>query len=239
VSPLPPAPRQWPPGTLLAALTPPDLVALMRLGTDTRHGAGEILMLEGMPSDCVHVIRSGVVKIVGEGDAVGLDEGSARGVLVVRSRGELVGEFGVLDGGPRVATVTAASPVESLRIGAAAFLRYMRDHPDASLEISRSLVRKMRLATRRRVEVKGHAGYARLARVLLELAEQYGEDGDGGRVLGFALTQAELGGIASVAPATAERLLRMLRDGGIVSTGYRRIVIHQMDALGAIADDLA
>lgn len=196
-------------------------------------------MLEGMPSDCVFVIRRGVVKVAGEGDTIGLDEGMARGVLVVRSRGDLVGEFGVLDGGPRVATVTAASPVAALRIGGAAFLRYLRGHPDASLEISRSLVRKLRLATQRRVETKGHAAYGRLARVLHELAERYGEDGEGGRVLGLALTQAELGGMASVAPATAEKLLRMLRSGGVVSTGYRRIVIHQMDALRKIADDLS
>ncbi|MDQ8145497.1 MAG: cyclic nucleotide-binding and patatin-like phospholipase domain-containing protein [Gemmatimonadota bacterium] len=107
--------------TLIAAALEPVLV----------HG-GATLFRQGDPGDAAYVVLSGRLRIVREGDA---------GPVVIREigRGEVVGEFALLTGEPRSATVVAIRDVDLGRLPAAVFADLMRDHPTIGVALSRTL----------------------------------------------------------------------------------------------------
>jgi CRP/FNR family transcriptional regulator len=81
-----------------------DETELARLASACRertYGAGELVFLRGDPGDCLYIVVSGAV-------AVSLASDAGRDVLLaVLGPGKSFGELAVVDGGPRVATVTA------------------------------------------------------------------------------------------------------------------------------------
>ena len=185
--------------------------------------------MEGDTSKHVIALRAGWVKVVAE------TEEGGQALLALCSRGDLVGEQAALENEPRSASVISASPVLAYAIQQGTFLRYLADHPDAHLAVTRALSTKLRWATRRRVDFSGPPVHVRLARVLSELVHKNSRPASAGIELGYALTQPELAAMVGVSEPSVQRALRKLRDSGVLDTGYRRIIIRDTSALERIA----
>jgi CRP-like cAMP-binding protein len=220
---------RWPKGSLVALLTEGERAAMLAAGTAVQFDDDDILVLQGDVGDGLYVLTGGMVKVT-----VAAETGMET-TLAVRSRGDLIGEFAVLDGMPRTATARAVGAVGAVRISRTAFAAFGRRYPAALATITRSLVAKMRAATERHAAERTWGARERLAQVLYELAEGYGEQApDGAVVIPLPLTQMELGELAGVAVSTTERVLAELRKEGIIATGYREIAVRNMDFLGNI-----
>ena len=154
-------------------------------------------------------------------------------MLAVRSRGDLIGEFGVLDGLPRAATVRAVGTVGAMRITGSRFAAFAEAYPAALPAVTRSVVAKMRAETEWHAAERNWGARERLAQVIYDLATGYGEKADdGGIVIPLPLTQMELGELAGVAVSTTERVLAEFRREGLIQTGYREIEVRDMACLG-------
>jgi CRP-like cAMP-binding protein len=219
----------WPPLSLVAQLTEPERIALLAAGSPVKFPDDAILVLQGDPGDGLYVLTAGMVKVT-----VAAESGSET-MLAVRSRGDLIGEFAVLDGEPRTATARAVGAVSAIRISRARFTEFGERYPAAQRTITKSLVAKMRAATERHAAERTWGARERVAQVLYELAEDYGEQaGDGAVVIPLPITQSELGELAGVAVSTTERVLGDLRKEGVIATRYRKIAIRDMTVLGAV-----
>jgi CRP/FNR family transcriptional regulator, cyclic AMP receptor protein len=219
----------WPPGSLVAQLSEPARAALLAAGSPVHFRDDAILVLQGDPGDGLYVLTAGMVKVT-----VAAESGTET-MLAVRSRGDLIGEFAVLDGMPRTATARAVGAVSAIRISRARFDEFGQRYPAAQATITRSLVAKMRAATERHAAERTWGARERIAQVLYELAADYGERaGDGALVIPLPITQSELGELAGVAVSTTERVLGELRKEGVIATRYRKIAIRDMDSLGAV-----
>ena len=204
-----------------------ERAALLSAGPTVRFDDGEILLVQGEVGDFAYVLTSGLVKVI-----VAAESG-AETTLVVRSRGDLMGEFALLDSGPRTATARAAGPVSAVRVGGAAFLALAADSPTVRQAMTRYVLAKMRAATERCAAERVWDASQRLAQVLYELGEQHAQPGPDGTIR-IPLTQGDLGELAGVAVSTAERVLKDFRNQGVISTHYREIAIRDMDYLGSI-----
>src|ERR1700730_7804325 len=101
-------------GTFLVGLDSSGCASLAALGIVRRFDRGSILILQDEPLDRVMIVLAGRVKI-------GRVEPDGRELMLeIRDPGDLLGELAFIDGGPRVATVTALEPVEALLIPAGA-----------------------------------------------------------------------------------------------------------------------
>ncbi|HMD94945.1 MAG TPA: Crp/Fnr family transcriptional regulator [Trebonia sp.] len=220
---------RWPQGSLAARLTEVERAALLSVGTAVKFDDDEILVLQGDVGDGLYVLTGGMVKVT-----VAAETGIET-TLAVRARGDLIGEFAVIDGMPRTATARAVGAVGAVRISRSAFAAFGQRYPDALATITRSLVAKMRVATERRAAERTWGARERLVQVIYELAAGYGEEDDDGLVvIPLPLTQMELGELAGVAVSTTERVLGDLRKQGVIATGYREIAVRDMDFLGSI-----
>jgi CRP/FNR family cyclic AMP-dependent transcriptional regulator len=215
----------WPPGSLLAGLSEQTRDRLLALGARQEFpDSGRVLIREGDSSTVVYLLLAGIVKLTGA-----TDRGEA--LLGIRVGGEAVGEFAALDGRPRLNTATTAGPVIARVIGRAEFTGLLNRDSDLTVAIARSVADKLRTASARRVDFATCDVTTRFARVLLDLAERYGEQTPEGRRISCPLTQTELATLAGAAEPTVQRTLRQLKAEGIVAIGYRETTVLDMDLL--------
>jgi CRP/FNR family cyclic AMP-dependent transcriptional regulator len=211
----------------MGSLTPSDRAALLAAGSRSQFSDDEVLVMQGDVGDVLYVLTGGMVKITV------CTETGLETMLAVRSRGDLIGEFAVLDGTPRAASVRAVGAVGAVRITGSRFAAFTEAHPTALPAVTRSVVAKLRAETDRHAAERNWGARERLAQVIYDLAMGYGEKADdGGVVIPLPLTQMELGELAGVAVSTTERVLAEFRREGLIQTGYREIAIRDMACLG-------
>ncbi|MEV7193584.1 Crp/Fnr family transcriptional regulator [Streptomyces sp. NPDC093510] len=226
--PLPATP--WPHGTFLADLaagsaTNSATAALLAAGTPRSYAPHEILLAEGHTETFVLLLLTGVTKVTT------VEPGGETALLAVRLGGDLVGEFAAFDNQPRSATVTAASPVRARRLSQQVFLRHLDGHPAVALAVSRTLVRKNRWSLRRRSDFSSCPVATRVARVLADLAEDYGQQRDDGALSIPGLTQAELAGLVGARERSVHEVLGALAAQQVIDVGYRRVTVRSLDGL--------
>jgi CRP/FNR family transcriptional regulator, cyclic AMP receptor protein len=220
---------RWPQASFVAQLGDADRTALLTAGASVQFADDAILVRQGDAGDGLYVLTGGMVKIL-----VAAETGTET-TLAVRARGDLIGEFAVLDGMPRTATARAVGAVGAIRISRARFAAFRQQCPAAQGPITRSLVAKIRSATERHAAERTWGARERIAQVLYELAASYGESGpDGQLVIPLPLTQSELGELAGVAVSTTERILGELRKEDVIATRYREIAVRDMEVLSAL-----
>jgi CRP-like cAMP-binding protein len=218
---------QWPEGSFVGRLSEAERAALLAAGVPCRFDDDQILLVQGEAGDFLYVLTGGLVKVIVEA------ESGAQTTLAIRSRGDLMGEFALLDDKPRTATARAAGPVTALKIGGAAFLAIAGQSRAIQATVTRYLLSKMRDTTERRAAERVWDAKERLAQVLYDLGQKHAEPGPDGMIR-LPITQGELGDLAGVAVSTAERVLKDLRKQGAVTTRYREITIRDMAYLGSI-----
>ena len=220
-------PDRWPTGSFVATLPDAERAALLKSGPIVRFGNDEVLVLQGDVGDFLYVLTDGKVKVL-----VAAESG-AETMLAIRSGGDLVGEFAVLDAKPRTATARAIGPVSARRVSRADYTDFTTAYPAVTSLIFTYVLGKMRASTGRRAAERTWGARGLLAQELYDLATEHGEPGPGG-VVRVPITQAELGQMAGVAVSTTERVLREFRLLGIIATRYGATEIRDMAALEAI-----
>ncbi|MBU2667163.1 Crp/Fnr family transcriptional regulator [Actinoplanes bogorensis] len=216
---------EWPPGTLLGDCEPGVARRLTTLGTLIHRTGPAVLIRVDDPGDHSYLLLSGVVKVTVPTTAGGT------ALLAVRVGGELVGELAALDGRPRSATVTSAGPITARVIAAPDLQRLIAADAPARNAIIGSVVSRLRDEISRRADFSGADVPTRVARVLLALAERYGQDGPTGTLIRPALAQPELATLVDASEPTVQRALRGLREAGLLSNGYRSFHIHDIGRL--------
>jgi CRP/FNR family cyclic AMP-dependent transcriptional regulator len=220
-------PDHWPQGSFIDLLPEAERAALLRAGTPVRFGDDEIIVLQGDVGDFLYVLTNGKVKVL-----VAAESG-AETMMAIRARGDLVGEFALIDSKPRTATARAIGPVLARRVSRAEYGEFTAAYPAVTGLVFRYVLGKVRASTVRRAAERTWGAKGLLAQELYDLAAEYGEPGQGG-VVRVPITQAELGQLAGVAVSTTERVLKEFRDRGIIATRYGATEVRDMTALDAI-----
>nr|MDT0663209.1 Crp/Fnr family transcriptional regulator [Micromonospora sp. DSM 115978] len=225
----PPGQPRWPYGTLLSRLDPDARQALLGLGVRRRVPAGEILIHEGMPGGHLVLIRQGLTKVTAR-----MPDGRTA-LLAIRVGGDLIGEMSALNRAPRSATVTTCRAADIRKIQPDDFTRFLKEFPDAALEIIAMLADRLRWSNNRRIDFTSYSVGVRIARVIADLARTHGRRTRDGLVIDVHLTQPDLATICGAAETTTQKALRDLRTDGLVDTDYRRITVRDLDRLRRVA----
>ena len=219
----------WPPRSLLHSLGPAARQRFLALGTMVEYEPDRKVIREADESTFVLILLDGVVK------ATGRTQDSRDALLAVRVGGDLVGEFGVMDGRPRSATITTCGVVVARLITRDTFLTTLRDDPPIAAAVSASLITKLRASNTRRIEFAGTDAPTRVARIAYDLALTYGEPDGDTVILRWPLTQPELATLIGAAEPTVHKALRELREAGVLSTGYRGFRVNDLERLKQVA----
>jgi CRP-like cAMP-binding protein len=224
--------QPWPSQSFLGRLTVADRAALLRLGSRRALGPGRRVVTEGDSSQHVEVLLEGYVKVTAttaEGQEV---------LLAVRGRGDIIGELAALSGGVRSATVTSCGRVVSSLVRHDDLVAFMESHPAASRHLAAVVGDKLQWANSRRADFVSLSARHRVARVLRDLATVFAGPTAGDSPIRIAVTQPELASIAGLREVTVHKVLREMRDSGVISTGYRCVIIMDRVKLLNVNDEL-
>ena len=125
---------------LFKELPEPGLQMLAERGRPRHFATGEVIMQQGDASDALYVITSGRVRVERDQAA------EPPLVLAELGPGDVIGEMGLLDGGPRSATVTAIEDTETLEIHATVLAVVVMQYPQITTALLRTLSRRLRSA---------------------------------------------------------------------------------------------
>jgi CRP-like cAMP-binding protein len=176
---------------------------LLRLGRGVRRRnfkTGETIFLRGDDGRSLYVVESGRVKLSLTSEYHGREV-----ALALLHPGEVFGELSLLDGEPRSADAFAVGPTVLLLLEREEFLNFLREHPQAAIDLLADMANRMRRDAHRIEEAAFLDVPGRLARVILREAKV---QSDGTRATG-KLTQTQ---IAELAQTTRETLNKHLGE---------------------------
>ncbi|WP_410644439.1 Crp/Fnr family transcriptional regulator [Amycolatopsis sp. lyj-346] len=215
-------------GALLAYLADTDREYLLARGTRRRFRANDVVLMEGDPSDHVHVLVSGWVRV-----STIVEDG--REVLFgLRGPGEVLGDLAAVTGRPRSASVRAIEPCTVFQLTGAEFVDVLHARPSIAIATIKTVAARLRSAESARIDSAAFDVSRRVAVVLVRLAEERGRTVPEGVVVD-ALSQEDIAAQIGAARRTVARALRVLRERGIVETGRRRFLIRELRVLRAFA----
>jgi CRP/FNR family transcriptional regulator, cyclic AMP receptor protein len=203
---------------IFESLSVERLVPIARVAVFRKVTRGTTILRAGDRTDFVYFILSGVLKVLVS------DEEGREVILSNLAAGEFFGEMGVLDDNPRSATVATTSPCELVVVSKADFKRCLAENFDVSLYIMRSLVKRLRTADRKIESLALMDVYGRVARLLLEMAE---EDGGGQQVVKRKISKQD---IAKMIGASREMVSRVMKDlslQGLIEESDGRILLRE------------
>jgi CRP-like cAMP-binding protein len=185
---------------------------------------GRIVIEQGERSDQVYFVLSG--RLLGQ-----LVSENGREIAFTEIRaGSHFGELAALDGHPRSITVSAIEEAQLGRIGGSAFRRWLQAEPTLALALARDLAARNRRLTERIFGLVAHDVEKRVRAFLTRMAQGAGELKPGG-VLRSAPTHDEMATFVGANREAVSRVIARLSAEGVVESGRRRIVIHDVDAL--------
>ncbi|MEU4565496.1 Crp/Fnr family transcriptional regulator [Micromonospora sp. NPDC023956] len=223
--------QQWLPGTLLGRLDTAARSRLLSISVRRSVDASQVVLHEGAVESHIVLLDDALAKVT-----VAMTDGR-HALLAIRVPGDIVGEISALNGTPRTATVTACRPSMIRIIHRNEFRAFLRSNPEAAMEVAGIVADRLRWANRRRIDFASYTVKVRLARVLWEIATAYGRRDPSGVVVDIRLTQAELATLCGAAEISLQKALRALRSAGILETGYRAIVVRDIEQLLLAATD--
>jgi CRP/FNR family transcriptional regulator, cyclic AMP receptor protein len=217
------------PGTFLASLDSDEREALHGLGVGRRFPRNSALMFQNEPDSRVMLLLAGRVKVTR------VDHDGHEMLLSIRDPGDVLGELALIDGLPRVATVTALEPVEALVTAADTFRVHLESTPRVAVVLLEVVARRFRDTTLKRSQFSASDTMGRLAARIVELAERYGEPSDEGVTVISPLSREDLAAWTGASRAGVAHALQGLRELGWVQTERRALHVHDLQALRARA----
>jgi CRP/FNR family cyclic AMP-dependent transcriptional regulator len=176
-----------------------------------------ILISEGDQSDKLYAILSGKIKVVI------IDPEGKEIVVNLLGPGDCFGEIAMIDGETRSATIITTEPTQVLTICKADFTPILTSNPDLMYNLLKVLARKVRVATSMVESLAFEDVYARLVRLLINLARPKGE-------LFFVeekLTHQEIANMIGSSREVVSRMLKALSTGGYIAIDQKQISIKR------------
>jgi CRP/FNR family cyclic AMP-dependent transcriptional regulator len=203
---------------IFEALGEERLAPIARLSSMRSVPRNSVIVHAGDQTDNVYIVLVGSLKVLIS------DEQGREAILSMLNPGDLFGEMGVIDDHPRSATVMAVEPCELVVIAKSDFKRFLAENFDLSLYIMRSLVRRLRNADRKIESLALMDVYGRVARVLLDMAE----DENGAMVVKKKVSKQDIAKMIGASREMVSRVMRDLQDQHLITESAGRILLHNL-----------
>ncbi|HEU0168287.1 MAG TPA: Crp/Fnr family transcriptional regulator [Chloroflexota bacterium] len=201
-----------------------DLARLSGRSIHQQFLRGRIIMLENEPCPGLYLVESGRVKLFRTSP-----DGREQ-VLLLVGPGGVFNDVAVFDGGPNAAAAAAMERTSLYLIPSEHVLAAMRADPEAALAVSREFGGQLRLLAGLVEDLSFRHVTSRVAKLLLEYAEQPGQDGSRAR-----LTQQDLASMVGSVREVVGRSLGALEREGAIRIERARIIVADREALRRMA----
>jgi CRP/FNR family transcriptional regulator, cyclic AMP receptor protein len=173
-----------------------------------RFRRGEIVVEHGRKSNALFILLNGRARVLTS------DSRGREVILAVLQPGDYVGEMSLIDNEPHSATVRAEVQTDMLILQRADFARCLPENSSLSYAIMRGLVSRLRQADRQIESLALLDVYGRVARTLLDMAEQNGEQ----LLIRNKVSRQDMAKIVGASREMVSRVMKDLEERGRIET---------------------
>jgi CRP-like cAMP-binding protein len=205
---------------LFSGLQRDEIQRFAELTRERAYPKGSVILFQDDPGDSLFVLRAGRVKVVLIG------EDGREVILGVLEPGAHFGELALIDDQPRSAHVIAMDDSQLLILRREDFRRRVEANPSVAWALLTELSRRLRRAD---VKIGGLVLLdvpGRIARLLLDLADETGSD-----AIEKPLTHQTIAQMIGASRETVSRAMKEFQDAGHITVERRRISVGDRDAL--------
>jgi len=203
-------------GAARFVLTAQELQAMAQHAVTRAFPRNTVVLNEGDQTSTLYIILEGRVK------AFVADANGREAVLSTQGPGEYFGEM-VLDEGPRSASIMTLEACRFLVVPKADFREFLAKNPAFAARLIEKLIHRVRALTENVKSLALMDVYGRIARLLLELAEE-----DAGRlVIAERLTQKDIASRVGASREMVSLILKDLTAGGYIRQDGHSLVIER------------
>jgi CRP-like cAMP-binding protein len=211
---------------LFSVLDPADLRILAARFHLVRYGKGEVIFREGETAERLFLIDSGRVKL-------SIASPTGQELLIgVLGRGQIFGELEIIDRGPRAMDARAMEDALLYALPADQLWNMLENRASLARRLLELMARRLRRADQTSQDLVFFDAPTRLARRLLQLAEDHGHplgSGEESVRIAVRVTQEELAQMIGVTRESANRLVASFTERGWIdwNDGYPIILLPE------------
>jgi CRP-like cAMP-binding protein len=195
---------------------------------ERRYGKHQFIVREGEPGDTFFVISSGSVAVC----RVAAD--GRETILSILKEGDFFGEMSMFDSSLRSASIKTLTDVEVGAIRQSDFMGLIDRNPQIGRLLVIELSERLRAANALIAATTSQDIRARLASLLLNLAEQFGERVDNGTRITLRLTNQEMANMIGTTRETVNRTLNRFWDDRLVDMRTAHVIVTEPEKLRAL-----
>ncbi len=214
---------------LFSELTTDELLLLARITHEKRYKKDTPIFFKDEVGESIFIIKSGQVKVMVE------SEDGREVILSFLEPSEWFGEMSILDGEVRSATVITTKDSDLLMINRNDFLDELRRHPEIAIKLLKVLSRRLRVADSQIESLAFLDVSGRVAKALLEIAENSGKVTAKGTVIDLEQAKYLIADRVASSRETIYRVLNKLKKRGYISVNKRVVTMLDMNKLKEIA----
>jgi CRP/FNR family cyclic AMP-dependent transcriptional regulator len=174
------------------------------------------IMAGGDATDSLYIVLSGRLKVMMS------DSDGKEVILSILGPGEFFGEMGLIDDEPRSASVVTIEACELLAIAKRDFKKCLLENNEMAMAVMRGLVRRLREADRKIGSLALLDVYGRVARLLLDMAENV----NGEKVVTKRLPKQDIAKMIGASREMVSRVMKDLQTGGYIEMRGSNIVLR-------------
>ncbi len=210
-------------------LSPAMLEEITGLAQTLEVPRGEIVFSPEDEAESVYLIREGKVKL-----SKVADDGKEI-TLAILQEGDLFGELTAPETGVYGHFAEALEDAVLSVIRSVEFEDLVHRKPELALAVIHALAERMRRAELQIEDLVFRSVPARVASVLVRLAQEHGRVGARGVTIDLRLTHQEIANMVGATRETVTNVLNDLRAEGMIEIEHKRVRIVDQDALGEAA----
>lgn len=214
---------------LFQGVGPSGVSALTRQLHRVDFPRGHTLFVEGQPGDRLYIIVSGKVKIARR------SPDGRETLLTVMGPSDMFGELSILDPGPRTSSATTMTDLFALSIDREALRAWMVERPEITARLLRVLARRLRRTIDTLADLIFTDAPGRIAKLLLQLAQRFGTQEDGGLRVDHDLTQEEIAQLVGASRETVNKALGDFAHRGWITLEGKSVLISSSEGLRQVS----
>lgn len=214
--------------TIFNSLSPQEEKEVSRYLLPDAFRKKETVFSEGDPSDWFYIVRSGKVKITK------ISQEGKEIILEVISPMEFFGGIAVVRGFPYPANAVAMEDTEVLKISRKDLMSLMDTFPTLMYFMAMNIGDRIKGSHETLKNIALEKVEARIASLLIKLADKAGEKVPEGVMISMKLTKQDIAEMVGTTVETSIRTMSKLSKAGIVSAKSGNIVIRDLDKLKSL-----
>ena len=206
---------------LFGGMAPDELGHLANLLHEEDYAKGASVVSVGDPGDALFIVGTGEVK-------VSLSSENGREIILdTLDAGSFFGEMSIVDGEARSANVICTKKSLLLKLSRRDFLKAVRQFPSIAINVMTELCVRLRRADESIENLALLDVFGRVARFLIERADEEGEDVEEGLYIRKMPTQQHIGSCIGTSRETVSRALSDFQRRGFVEQRGRGLLVRE------------